>query len=50
MLPLIIDEDLLGDLKEVENNLNEAGTIVGVGAFRVERNGWFGRFTAKMVK
>jgi hypothetical protein len=45
-----LDTDLLEDPKIVEELLNEAGTTVGVGDFRVEKKGLFGRFTAKLIE
>lgn len=46
---LDIDLDLL-DPKVIEENLNEAGTICGVGDYRPQKTGPFGRFTAKLIK
>lgn len=44
-----IDLDLMTP-ELVAENLNEAGIIIGVGDYRVEKRGWFGRFTAKLLK
>lgn len=47
-LSLLIDEEVLSKEQLVEN-MNIAGTICGVGDFRVERRGPFGRFTALLL-
>lgn len=48
LLRLDIDTDLIA-IPVVLDNLIEAGLLAGVGDFRVEKRGWFGRFTAKIV-
>lgn len=48
-LELQIDEDII-DPAVVEENLNEGGTVAGVGDYRPEKMGPFGRFTAKMIE
>ena len=49
VLELDVDTDMLPDIQGVLLPiLNEAGTICGVGSFRVERGGWFGRFSAEL--
>lgn len=49
LIPLQIDTDLVSP-EVVAENLNEAGTIIGVGDYRVEKKGWFGRFKASLSK
>lgn len=44
-----IDEDVITDVKVVAELLNQAGTISGVGAYRVSCRGWFGRFKAELI-
>lgn len=48
VLRLDIDTDLIA-VQVVLENLNEAGLLAGVGDFRVEKRGWFGRFKAKII-
>lgn len=45
---LDLDEELI-DAKAVEENLAEAGVISGVGDFRVQLGGTFGRFTVSLM-
>jgi hypothetical protein len=49
IIPFQIDTDLISP-EVVAENLNEAGTIIGVGDYRVEKKGWFGRFKAELIK
>lgn len=49
ILRLQIDTDMLNP-SDVLQILQEAGTIAGVGSFRVQKKGWFGRFTAELKK
>jgi len=44
-----MDPEVL-DKKTLEESLNEAGRIIGVGDYRIERGGPFGSFTAKLCK
>jgi hypothetical protein len=48
-LILQIDEDVVSPEIVVEN-LNNAGMICGVGDFRIEKRGPFGRFSAELIK
>jgi hypothetical protein len=43
-----IDEEVL-TAKQVEEQLNVAGRVAGVGDYRVNRKGPFGRFTAELI-
>ena len=46
---LQIDEDITTP-QQVEENLNIAGQVIGVGDFRIEKRGMFGKFEAKLMK
>jgi len=48
-LPLEVDTAILSP-KQVEESLSLAGRIIGVGDYRPEKGGGFGRFSAKMVR
>jgi len=48
VLSLNIDEDSV-PIEHIEEHLNNAGTVIGVGDFRVEKKGTFGTFTAKLL-
>lgn len=48
ILPLLIDTDVLAP-EIVEQELDDAGRIIGVGDFRIEKGGPFGGFSAKLV-
>jgi len=57
ILNLLIDHDCLPDvdddaarLADITANLNDAGQKIGVGDWRIEKGGQFGRFTATFVK
>lgn len=47
-LNLDIDLDIT-QAEQVEENLNVAGQIIGVGDFRIERRGIFGRYKAELM-
>jgi hypothetical protein len=49
ILPLRIDTDVL-DPEIVEQEMDDAGRIIGVGDFRIEKGGPFGGFSAKLKK
>jgi len=46
---LQIDEDIT-NAKQVEENLKIAGQIIGVGDFRIEKRGMFGKFAVELVE
>ena len=46
---LQIDEDITTP-QQVEENLNIAGQVIGVGDFRIEKRGMFGKFEVKLMK
>jgi len=47
----LVDHDLLGNPeKDLLDILNDAGTISGVGDFRPQKMGWFGRYKAELKK
>jgi len=46
---LQIDEDIVSP-EMVEENLNISGQIVGVGDFRIEKRGIFGKYRAELIK
>jgi hypothetical protein len=48
-VPLEIDTAILTP-DQIEEALNLAGRIIGIGDYRPEKGGGFGRFTAKIVK
>jgi hypothetical protein len=46
---LQIDEDITTP-KQVEENLNIAGQVIGIGDFRIEKRGMFGKFKVELMK
>ena len=47
-LEILIFDEILTD-KEITKALKEAGIMVGIGRFRAENGGYYGRFTAELV-
>jgi hypothetical protein len=48
-LDLLVDTEMVS-VDQVTDNLNVAGKIIGIGDFRVEKRGPFGRFHAELVE
>jgi hypothetical protein len=46
---LEVDRDIVANLEVLDSLLNEGGQKAGVGDFRPERGGWFGKFSAKRI-
>ncbi|MEZ6097264.1 MAG: hypothetical protein R3C03_24075 [Pirellulaceae bacterium] len=49
LLALEVDTEMLPDVSIVQELLNIAGKIIGVGDWRPEKLGTFGRFSAEIV-
>lgn len=49
-LMVLLDDILEADTDRVERYLSEAGQLVGLGWFRPERNGYYGRFSVTSFK
>lgn len=49
ILSLQIDEDITTP-EQVEENLNIAGQVIGVGDFRIEKRGMFGKFKVELME
>ena len=44
-----VNADVIPEAKDLMPLMEEAGMLVGVGDYRPEKTGWFGKFTVKML-